>query len=289
MSVRFVRERDPWLIGERIAVWRWTESSPSKGECTPCSRRSARSPDAKAGPAVRSVIDRVAVVRAFVPDPEVADGVGATLRRDPVTAPYPIEVSSSDGVVELTGDVGSWQARHVATEDAAATVGARVVRVWLAVNSVLGAHSDQNVRVEVESRLHEGLRLDSRLIRVGVRGGTVYLAGQVSSARERAFATADAWGTGVRGVKQDRNFLFAGAPDASAWQRPTSDREIGSAVLEAFAQDPRLRGARPLLAVRDGEVEVAGVAPNPSIRNAVDADVRNTVGVIEVRDDMTPR
>jgi osmotically-inducible protein OsmY len=285
-AVAEVYARDPHLLGERVGVSARNGVVSLRGNVRTLLAKERVVADAKATRGVRGVVDRVTIPEAFVADSEIAEGVRRRLRANTITAPYAIDVKTHDGVVCLSGNVGSWQAMRVAREAAAETVGAREIHLFLAVDPE-GSRSDATLRAEVESRLHDDTQIDPRLVRVDVQNGVVDLVGQVADGREGALVERDAWGTGVRAVRLHLRLLHDTDPTPNAAEGPAvSDAQIGATVLDTFSQDPRLTGSSPRVTVRSGAVDLRGTVLNESARQAAQSDAENAWGVTNVRNDL---
>jgi osmotically-inducible protein OsmY len=91
----------------------------------------------------------------------------------------------------------------------------------------------------------------------------------------------------VRAVDDRLRYLFDAGPDVPLWPGFLDDAEIADAALAALGNDPRLAGLHPSVFVRDGVLDLQGRVPDAAARIAAEADVENTVGVVDVHDDMS--
>jgi osmotically-inducible protein OsmY len=285
-SVRGLFARDPHVRGETLVVVAVGGVVSIEGSVHTLLAKERAVSDAKHVEGVRAVVDHAAIQQTFTSDPDLVQNVQRAFADEPVTRPFAIAVEAKDGIVRLRGEVDSWQALRVAREAAAGTPGVREVSASLAVHPAV-ARTDDRVRAEVESRLRDDIRAEPGLVRVTVREGTVDLSGQVPDVRDRAALEEDAWGTGVRAVRDSLEFLFDAGPDVPPWPGLVADADIADAALAALERDPRLIGTRPSVFVHNGLLALEGRVPNSAARDAAEADAENTVGVVEVQDDMS--
>lgn len=234
---------------------------------------------------VRSVVDRIKVNPAPRPDAEIREDVRMALVRDPATDSFEVAVSVDDGMVTLTGDVGSWQERRLSGQVAKGVRG-----VTGLTNNIRWDWSEDRVDLEVEAeierRLESDIWVDARHVDVEVDGDSVTLDGSVGSAIEKTYATSGAWVTGVREVNADglevNPWLRDEARRTTARNPVKSDEAIARAVKDAFLYDPRVASFNPDVTVADGTVTLTGTVENLAARRAAERDARNTVGVWNV-------
>lgn len=137
-------------------------------------------------------------------DALIADEVRTRLQRDVrINQADRIGVSVADGVVTLSGVVGSLDEKASAFEDAEAVAG--VVEVVNHIEVVPNAiRLDAEIENDVRRKLIEDTIVDATDIQIHVDNGVVTLNGTVDNLYQRQAAEDDAWSLpGVRGVIND--------------------------------------------------------------------------------------
>lgn len=137
----------------------------------------------------------------------------------------------------------------------------------------------------IERRYANNPWLAGRLIRIQIKDGRVTLSGVVDSASEKSIANVLAWVAGVHEVDDSRLEV---KPWLRRWRQRDgmialrNDAEITQAVHDAFLYDPRLRGTKITVHVRQGQLSLLGEVASLSAKRAAGDDARNTLGVREV-------
>jgi osmotically-inducible protein OsmY len=234
---------------------------------------------------VRTVSDRVRLEVPRRNDVAIARDLIVALRRDAVTAPLHLRGSSSEGIVHLSGRVGSFQQQTVAERLAKKIRGVRAVDDDIQVVSWMH-RTDPAVTRDIESRLRWDPLVDHSLVSVETRGGVVFLRGQVGSFAEVARASSDAWVRGVRTVDTTGlgvNPTVATGDLRAAGGEAVSDHEIARTIRDATIYDPRVKSFQVHANVAEGKVTLLGIVDDHVARDAADALARHTVGVAAVR------
>ncbi len=247
---------------------------------------------AKATVGVRAVVNRIAVKPGITrSDAELAKAVGAAILYDPATESYEVAETAHNGIVMLTGRVGSFAEKQLCTAVAEAVKGVKGVQ-----NDIMVRYKkhrpDVEIQSEVKERIADDVRIDDNLVTVEVQDGTVMLSGAVGSALEKERAETDAWVAGVKKVDSKGLDVRWWARDAmrrdsTLVHRP--DQEIRDAVQRSFLYDPRVFSFEPLVQVSGGTVTLNGVVGNLAAKNAAENDARNTVGVRRVENNLKVR
>ncbi|MBD3332909.1 BON domain-containing protein, partial [candidate division GN15 bacterium] len=252
-------------------------------------RRAARLAETIKG--VRSVVNNITVKSLDRPDMEVRDDVVDALAANPATDTWEIEVTASDGVVELNGVVNSWYEKQLAAKVT------RSVRGVMEVDNELGLdYEEDRPAAEIAAEVREKLRwdelVDDALITVEVDDNEVTLSGTVGSAAEKRYAISDAWVDNVEAV--DAEDL-----EVADWARderfrtdkyvPKSDEEVAGAIRDALFYDPRVASFDVEVSVNNGVVTLSGVVDNLKAKRAASQVASNTVGVWTVKNQMSVR
>ena len=157
--------------------------------------------DAQTIKGVLSVVNTITLKPVSRTDGQVRNDVMAVLLDDPATGAYPINVEVNQGVVLLTGQVGSWAGEQLATQVTKGVRGVKDVQnaLWVSIRT-RNLRSDDEIAADIRDRLELDVWLNPRLINIAVENGIVTLSGAVGSALERKHAYFDARVTGVRSV-----------------------------------------------------------------------------------------
>jgi len=211
-------------------------------------------------------------------DDEIANDVRDTLAWDVRIDDSNVGISVVDGVVDLSGSVGTFSEKVVASEDAWKIKGVKKVVNSLVVTPV-GLRTDSDIAADVINALKWDNRVDARGIIVNVTNGTVALDGLVGSISEKKAAEEDAWFTA--GVVDVINNIRV-TPE-----RVRPDAEIEQDIRAALVRDVRIVDAsRVSVQSVAGKVYLRGAVESAQERAAAEEDARFTAGVIDVVDEL---
>ncbi len=232
---------------------------------------------------VRSVSNRIEVSAPKRPDPDILQDVQKALAYNFATAKLPVHVSVKNGVVVLTGTVGSWQEQQFTERVADGVRGVRLSQNLLTTKPTARRESSAIVG-DVKSRLAWDALVEHDPIEVAVTDGQVTLSGTTGSAAEKSRAIEDAWVDGVHGV--DANHIEVRTRD-----RPDkdlrvgglkSDQQIARAIKDAAFYDPRVAATNLNASVASGFATLTGTVETLQAKQVAEALARSTVGVMGV-------
>jgi hyperosmotically inducible protein len=173
---------------------------------------------------VRSALSLAALVAGLclvtscaLTDAGITTNVKAKFLADDVVKSSQLEVATKNGIVTLTGNVDSEQAKKKALEIARATTGVKDVVDMISAREASGngnapeparnlgeAITDTGITISVKSRLLDDPQVKGLRIDVDTRDGVVFLTGSVGSDTEKAKAIQLAKDTkGVRDVQSN--------------------------------------------------------------------------------------
>lgn len=230
---------------------------------------------------VRAVSDRVQVAPVSRPDADIEKGVRSAFLYDPAADSYQVNVSSTKGVVRLTGKVDSWAERRLSERLARGVRGVKGVQNDITVR-LFAPRSDDDIKKDVASRLRWDTGVNDGHVQVAVRSGVVELSGTVGSAAEKTDAYFDGWVHGVRNVTTSGLKVESWARDDDLRMGKyahRTDAEIMAAVRDALTYDPRLKSLRVDPVVQDGEVTLTGTVSSLKAKLAAESVAAHTVGV----------
>lgn len=237
---------------------------------------------------VRAVVDRMKIQTEPIDDQALRDDLVAALHTDPLTRNEGVGVAVKNGVVTLSGTVSSEQRRAQARRIAERGDGVTRVVNGLQVAYSYG-RSDAAIHADVVSKLRWDPHVDADLTMVAVHHGVVTLSGLVGSTTEKDREAEDAWIAGVREVDSNRltvNSLF-GDYDLRHEPFPVrSDAAIANTIQQAQGLDPMLIYSDLEPEVVAGVVTLMGQVNSERARQAALELARDTVGVVQVDDDL---
>jgi osmotically-inducible protein OsmY len=234
---------------------------------------------------VRAVVDQIEVNAPYRTDMAIERDVTDALLQDPATDSYEVQVEASNGKVNLTGSVDSWQEKQLSGFVAKGVKGVKELENNISIDYKL-ERSDFEIKNDIIQTLRNDLRIDDEMVDVEVKNGKVNLSGIVGSANEKALASSLAWTSGVNDVEaKDLEVQnWARNDDLRTEKYVTkSDDEIRDAVKDAFLYDPRVYSFNPDVTVRNGVVTLSGEVDNLKAKRAATQDARNVVGVFRVK------
>lgn len=262
---------------------------------------------------VRQVIDRLAVRPADaaggapgrLDSSWITTQIQARYFADSIINGRDIDVAAQEGVVTLSGRVGSLSEKEQAVAIARGVEGvARVDDRLLiepgepseAVATTGVASEDRAVTTRIQARYFLDDAVKARRIEVDARQGVVTLRGEVASDDERAQALLLARTT--EGVDRVEDHLTVDASlDAPAAAAPgatgmspsarAEDAALAERVRSRLAADRQLRTGSIEVTAKDGVVLLEGQAPTAAAKQRALALARETEGVLQVVDRMT--
>ncbi|MEW5855512.1 MAG: BON domain-containing protein, partial [Myxococcota bacterium] len=203
----------------------------------------------------------------------------ALAEHEPTAGLEPL-VRVDQGLVTITGAVGSWWQRRQVEELVRATEGVTGLDNRLEVGNP--ARADITLWREVEALFHD--ELDASDVEVEVENGQVALRGELPDGEAMTRALAEVRRLGAVAVDA-RGLRVAepGAPEQSA-----SDAELARAVRRALREDGRADADAVHLDVQRGVVTLTGVVDDPRAVRAVGALVERVAGVRRVDNQLEP-
>ncbi len=229
---------------------------------------------------VRAVVDRMKTSPVERADDQIRENILQALAIDPATSAMKIDVAVVEGTVRLSGTVGSW-----AEKDLASSVAKGVKGVTGVTNDITIAYpsrrKDSEIKADVLRQLQHDVRVDDELISIKVKNGAVTLQGTIGSATEKKIAIQNARVHGVASVDAGKLAVEWWARDSlqRKKQPEVSENEITEAIYDAFRYDPRVSATRPTVNVVADVVTLSGEVTSLGAKYAAENTARNTVGV----------
>lgn len=214
-------------------------------------------------------------------DDEIREEIVQTLRFDVLVDDSLVDVSVDDGVVALSGTVGSASEKTRAEVDAwtsgvtDVTTGDLEVARWARDEDLRKEkyipRTDDQVHAAVAATLLRDPRVSPFGVKTEVDDGIVTLRGNVDSLRIKRAAEQDARNTvGVISVQNFLKVRFADAP---------TDEQIAKDIRQAIARDPFVERYETIVSVHDGHAYVTGAVDSYFEKARLDDLVAGVRGV----------
>lgn len=209
-------------------------------------------------------------------DNSITTWVEDALRDDPRIVSSRIDVSTSDGIVALSGTLKSITAKKYADREAKKVKGVLGVINNLSVEPEY--RYDWDITQDIRHRLVNSEFVRSHDLAVTVHGGVATLAGKVDSWAQREWAEMLAGE--VRGVRSIDNDLKVELPS----HRP--DKEIANDVVATISRDAYLTGLPITATVRDGMVTLTGSVGNLHQKDRARDHAGFVSGVVQIKNNL---
>jgi osmotically-inducible protein OsmY len=201
---------------------------------------------------------------AGIPDSDITDWVKDALYRDVRVDSYDINVSTTNGVVMLSGSVNSLAAKKYADLEAKKIDG--VLGVINKITVSPSWRSDTDIRNAVRRRILNSSVIESEGIHVQCADGKVTLSGKVDSYSQKREAGLIA--SEVRGVIDIVNNI------TTKWTSERSDGKIKNDAVAALKRDVYLTNLPITVTVKDAVVTLEGTVGSAYEKNRAYDDVR---------------
>jgi osmotically-inducible protein OsmY len=191
-----------------------------------------------------------------------------------------VQVEVSDGKVTLKGNVPSYSARDAAATNAWEIAGVKSVTNLLAVQfpSTLSVPTDEEIEDSAKITLAWNPDVYSVDIEVSVTGGLVKLEGTVDAYWKKW--RAEKLVSDLRGVRGVENHLSVVLTASRV------DKEIAGDIEAALDRSLYIHAEDVTVAVEYGKVRLSGSVPTYYARERATQTAANTLGVIDVENDI---
>jgi osmotically-inducible protein OsmY len=209
-------------------------------------------------------------------DAEIQQDVLRELKWDSRVEETDVGVEVDEGVVTLTGTVGSWAKRVAAAEAAHRVHGVLDVANDIVVKVPGSAgRTDTEIAHAVRTALEWDVFVPEKRIQSTVSDGVVTLKGEVDSLRQREDAERAVRNlAGVRGVA---NLIEVKPPRVAP-------QEVQRSIEKALERQAEREAQRITVAVRDSRVTLSGNVRSWAEKEAAIGAARGTAGVRDVED-----
>lgn len=216
----------------------------------------------------------------MISDTQVRDSVEAELDWDARVDSRQIGVAVKDGIVTLTGHVGSYAQRRVAEQAAQSVAGVKAVANDIAIDLPFdGKRTDAEIAQAAIDALAMNVSVPQNTVKVAVHDGWITLEGQVSSWYQKSVAE-DAL-IHMRGVTGISNQMTV---------RPQpSVRDVERKITAALHRRAQLDANAIRVSAKDGIVTLEGEVDSWSERSEAEFAAWQAPGVAKVIDNLYVR
>lgn len=238
---------------------------------------------------VVGVIDKLAVMPSFRSDTDISDAVRRRILNSAVIKSQGLFVMCKDGVVTLSGTVGSYS-----EEQQAGLLASEVRGVKGTTNNIgtkwSSARSDLEIKNDAVAALDRDVYLTGLPITVVVQNGIVSLSGSVGNAYEKDRAFEDVrWISNVANVTNGLTVKWYEDRGVKSENKTPSDEALKEAVRKSLDQDSRLVANEVTIRTLFGEVTLDGSVYSHYEKGIAEQDAKNVVGVAWVRNNLFVR
>jgi len=238
---------------------------------------------------VLGVIDKLEVKPGHRWDTDIAQDVRHRIINSVAVQSHDIDVSCSEGIVELTGSVDSQSEREEAGLLAAEIRGVKDVENYLSV-AWHKERSDVAVKEDVVAALSRDVYLIDTPIDVSVKDGVVTLSGMVGSEYQKTRAAGDVrWIYNVKELDNNLKVVWWEEQGMRTTSPLPGDDDLRKAVTDELSSDRRLELQDLVVKAQLGHVTLEGFADNTYQRQIAGADAQNVIGVAWVTNHMSVR
>lgn len=211
-------------------------------------------------------------------DQELKDAVLAELKWEPRVTAAHIGVTAKDGVVTLSGRVGTYPEKYAAEKAAGRVKGVKAVAEEIEVDLVATSRrSDDQIAKAVIDRLAWAVSLPHDAVKVKVEKGTITLSGQVDWHYQKDAAENDVWGLlGVVGVDN----AITIKPDVNV-------RAIDDQITHAIARSWFFEPKAIRVTADGGKVKLAGTVQSWNDRRVAESIAWSAKGATAVDNQIT--
>ncbi|MDF1741892.1 MAG: BON domain-containing protein [Verrucomicrobiales bacterium] len=238
---------------------------------------------ATATPGINSVVNQLIVQPPFVPDDEIVEHSVSLISEMEAADASRIQITSTDGVVELSGPTDSLMEKELIESEIAYIRGVKSINNLLKVDSRRDTNDDELTAI-ISELMENSAVLDGSNVEVKVKNRAVALSGSVLTPTEKTTAVNLA---GIPGVITVDATNLAIRSDADYEKRRSeriaaiTDERIARSIELAMNQHPLVVAAADEISVTSsaGIVTLAGKVKRFSIKKAAEEIATFTSGV----------
>ena len=205
---------------------------------------------------------QAATAKKAITDSGITLAVEGDLNIDKGVMPNFVDVSTSHGIVTLSGSVADLLAKRRAVKIAESIRGVSAVVDQITVTPV--SRPDEDIRKDVSAALLQDPSTESYKVGVSVKDAAVTLTGSVGSWTETDLTKWIA--EGVKGVKEVRNDIKI------EYQTKRTDQEIAAEINDRLQWDIWVNGDLIEAAVKNGQATLSGAVGSAAEKRRAGSD-----------------
>lgn len=234
---------------------------------------------------VRAVVNRLRIIDPIAKDAVLAERVQQRLAKNESIDASRIRVLVDGRKATLTGQVGSWDEQELAREIATEIPGLREINNRLEVTFDT-VRTDAAIKAQILHMVHDDPLCDGITVDVKVKDGVVSLGGEVGSSTEKDQLVHRSHVTGVTDVWADDIMINRDLAMEGMRGKVAKPAETLRSLQDAFASDPRLKGADIEASAAGNQVTLTGIVPSDEARAAAESTARGIPGVMIVANEI---
>lgn len=237
---------------------------------------------------VLGVINEISITPGKHNDADIAGWVTRRIENSATISSKSIHVACQNGVVTLTGSVGSNAEQNEAGLLASEIRGVRQVDNRLTVDRET-RRRDEDIGRDAQETLSRDVYLTGLPIKVSVKNHVITLSGSVATAYETARAENNVrWMSGVEDVENRLKVEPWENEGVGKQLIVPSDDTLKEAIVAELQQDGRLANLDFDVKAIRGHVTLTGSVNNPFQKRLAEQDARDVVGVGGVTNNLKP-
>ena len=228
---------------------------------------------------VSGVIDKLVVTPSYRSDTDISNAVRRRILNNAVIKSQELFVVCKDGVVTLSGTVGSYSEEHQAGLLASEVRGVKEVKNTL-LTKWSSTRSDLEIKNDAVAAIERDVYMTGLPITVGVKDGIVSLSGSVGSYDEQDRAYNDVrWILNVKGATNGLTVKWYENHGVKTVNVTPSDDSVKQAVRQSLDQDSRVSASDVTVRTSLGTVTLDGSVYSHYEKTIAEQDAKNVIGV----------
>jgi len=288
-NVKDALRADPRVNGSQVTATTASGLVTLSGSVDNLAAKTYAVSEAKKINGVLGVIDQLTVTPSIRWDTDISNVVRRRILNSAVIKSQGLIVTCKDGVVTLSGTVGSYSEEQQAGLLASEVGGVKEVK-----NNIFTKWSSTRSDLEIKNDAVAAIGRDAYLtglpITVTVQDGIISLSGSVGNASERDRAYDDVrWILNVMDVKNGVTVQWYDNHGVKSANTTPSDDALQQAVRKSLDQDSRIVANEITIRAFLGEVTLDGSVYAHYEKRIAEQDAKNVVGVAWVTDNLSVR
>ena len=234
---------------------------------------------------VRAVVNQLKIRDPLAKDSTLAERLRQRLANHPALDASRVKVVVDRRIATLGGQIGSWDEQELAREIATEVPGIKEIENRLEVTFDT-VRTDEGIRAQILHMVADDPLCAGITIDVAVKDGVVSLGGELGSTSEKDQLVHRAHVTGVTEVWADDVMINSDLAMEGLRGKIAKPASTLKALDDAYAADPRLKGADVSATVAGSQMTLTGTAPTPEARLAAESTARGLPGILIVANEI---